>query len=389
MAEVATNPLDSTSLAVETPVNIDTAIYMLNPDDLPMMGGVNSDGYPLVGRKPVDQTVFYWLQDEFLIPRTTLQTTLADGVGTAVVLPTDQGERFAAGDLILIESEAMLITGMGGAGGDTATVTRGAAGTVAAAHTAGKEIIGLGTMLAEGAIGDEQFTGRTKLFNYTKIWTSKISITRTGRAIPKYGMPGGELPRQTMKVLLAEGVNMEQVALYGPRYQSGTVRHTGGLNYFLTTNRIANGTSGNWLTVTEIQNRQQVAYDAGGMFTDIIANAAAFQALTNLTTDRVSQIEMTDQRRGRVRATVVTTEFGDVMLHRNRYAKKTDAFGVIPEALTYRVFQPMVMLPLAKTDDKDNFMFVAEGGFQVKAERHQVIWTGLDTTAALPTTGLV
>jgi len=263
MAETATNPLDSTHLAVETPVNIDTAIYMLNPDDLPMMGGVNSDGYPLVGRKPVDQTVFYWLQDEFLVPRTTTAASMADAVGTSVVVAVDQGERFAAGDLILIQNEAMLITGVSN---DTLTVTRGAAGTTAVAHTViGTEVIGLGTMLAEGAIGDEQFTGRTKLFNYTKIWTSKISITRTGRAIPKYGMPGGELPRQTMKVLLAEGVNMEQTLLYGPRFQSGSVRHTGGLNYFLTTNRIANGVSGDWLTVNQIEDQQQRVYDAGGM----------------------------------------------------------------------------------------------------------------------------
>jgi len=43
------------------------------------------------------------------------------------------------------------------------------------------------------------------------------------------------------------------------------------------------------------------------------------------------------------------------------------------------------MQPLAKTDDKDNYMFVAEGGFEVKGQRHMARWTGLDNTAALPT----
>lgn len=380
MAEVATNPLDSTHLAVETPINIDTAIYMLNADDLPMMGGVNSDGYPMVSRKPVDNTVFYWLDDEFLPPRTFLAEDLTNSE-TDVDVTANWGEAFAAGDVILIGDELLKITGVSN---DTLTVTRGFGGTTNVVHSTGDEILGVGTILAEGSIGDEQFTGRTKSSNYTQIWTSKIQITRTARRIPKYGMPGGELPRQVRKVMFAEGVNMEHAALYGVKYQSGNVRATGGLKAFLTSNVIGNGASGDWLTVNEIQTRQQVAYDAGGMFTAIVAQPLAFDALNNLTGDRVSQVEITDQRRGRVRATVVITEFGEVMLHRNRYVKRTDAFGVNPGSLIYRVFQPMVMQPLAKTDDKDNWMFVAEGGFEVKGERHQVVWTGLDTAGEYP-----
>lgn len=379
MAEVATNPIDSTMLAVETPINIDTTIRMLNPEDVPMLGGVNSDGYPLVARKPVDQTVFYWLEDEFLAPRTTINGALTN-VQTTVLVLLDQGERFAAGDLVLIDSEAMLVTGVSN---DTLTVTRGAAGTSNVVHADLSEIIGLGTMLAEGAIGDEQFTGRTKLFNYTKIWTSKISITRTARMIAKYGMPGGELPRQTNKVVFAEAVNMEQALLYGPRYQSGNIRHTGGLAHFIT-NTIANAASGDWLTVNEIEERLQDRYDAGGSFTDVLANARAFGALNNLTSDRISQVDMTDQRRGRVAALRIITAFGEVTLRRNRYVKATDAFGVNPEDIIYRVFTPWTMSPLAKTDDKDNFMFVAEGGFQVVNTRHAVRWTGLNTAAEMP-----
>ncbi len=381
MAEVATNPIDSTMLTVETPINIDTAIYMLNPDDLPMMGGVNSDGYPLIARKPVDNTVYYWLDDEFFAPRTTLATALADGVGTSVVVATNRGESFAAGDAVKIDNEVMFITGVSN---DTLTVTRGDAGTTAAAHLVDSEIIGLGTILAEGSVGDEQFSGRTKSSNYTQIWTSKISMTRTAQRLPKYGMPGGELPRAIRKVLWAEAVNMEQVALYGVKWQSGNKRATGGLDQFITTNVIGNGASGDWLTVAEIARMQQVTYDAGGTFTHVIANAAAFGALDNLASDRISQVDITDMRRGRAKATIVTTRFGDVQLVTNRYVKATDAFGVNPAALSYRVFQPMVMQPLAKTDDKDTWMFVAEGGFQVKGERHQVHWNGLDTAAAYP-----
>lgn len=381
MAETATNPLLSTNLTVETKINIDELIYMLNPDDLPLLGGINSDGFPVVPRQAVDNTEFYWLEDEFLTPRTTLGEDL-DNSETGVDVAAGAGERFAAGDAIRVDDEVMFVTAVSN---DTLTVTRGAAGTAAAAHSTGAEVLGIGTVLTEGSIGDEQFTGRTKYSNYTQIWTSKIQISRTAQRIPKYGI-ANELARQTRKIMLAEGVNMEQSLLYGVKFQSGAVRSTGGLAQFVTSNVYNNAASGDWLTVEEVERTQQVAYDAGGQYTAIVSNPANFAALNNLAgAERIQTVTIEDERRGRRRATSVITEFGDVLLVRNRYCRATDAFGINRENVIYRVFQPMVMQPLAKTDDKDNYMFVAEGGFEVKGQRHMVRWTGLDNTAALPT----
>jgi len=380
MAEQLANPIYSNDLTVETKINIDELIYMLNPDDLPMLGGVNSDGFPVVPRQPVDNTEFYWLEDEFLTPRTTAGEAL-DATETEVDVAAGSGERFAAGDAIRIDDEVMTVTSISG---DTLTVVRGAAGTTAATHLINAEVIGIGTLLSEGSIGDEQFTGRTKYSNYTQIWTSKIQISRTAQRIPKYGI-ANELARQTRKVMLAEGVNMEQALLYGVKYQSGTTRATGGVSQFITSNVYNGAASGDWLTVEEVERVQQVAYDAGGQFTAIVSNPANFAALNNLAgAERIQTVTVEDERRGRRRATSVITEFGDVLLVRNRYCKATDAFGLNRENVIYRVFQPMVMQPLAKTDDKDNYMFVAEGGFEVKGQRHMARWTGLDNTAALP-----
>lgn len=377
MAEVATNPLNSTQLTVETKINIDELIYMLNANDLPMLGGINSDGFPTIPRQPVDQPTFYWLEDEFLVPRTTAAEAL-DDTETGVDVAAGTGEAFAAGDMIRIDDEFMTISSISN---DTLTVVRGAAGSSAAVHADGADIVGVGTMLTEGSIGDEQFTGRTKLSNYTQIWSSKISITRTAQVVPKYGI-SNELARQTMKVMLAEGVNLEQALLYGIKYQSGAVRATGGLVNFITTN---SDTSSSHLTVDSIEDQQQVAYDAGGMFNAVVSRPVNFGALNNISgSERVQTVSVDDTRRGRVRATVVMTEFGPVELVRNRYARTPDAFGINRENVIFRVLQPMIMQPLAKTDDKDNYMFVCEGGFEIKGERHMTRWTALDASAALP-----
>lgn len=377
MAEVAANPLDSTHLAVETKINIDELIYMLNADDLPMLGGVNADGFPTIPRQPVDQPTFYWLEDEFLVPRTTLAEDL-DNSETGIDVAANQGERFAAGDMIRVDDEFMTISSVSN---DTLTVVRGAAGSSAVTHSTGAQVIGVGTMLSEGSIGDEQFTGRTKLSNYTQIWTSKIQITRTAQRIPKYGI-SNELARQTMKVMLAEGVNLEQALLYGTKYQSGSTRSTGGLAYFITTN---SNTTSSHLTIDNIEEQQQAAYDAGGMFTSIVSNPVNFAALNNLAgSERIQTVTIDDTRRGRIRATLVMTEFGTVELFRNRYVDTDDAFGINRENCIFRVLQPMIMQPLAKTDDKDNYMFVCEGGFEIKGERHMTRWKNLDSSAALP-----
>jgi|DEB0MinimDraft_3_1074331.scaffolds.fasta_scaffold01850_3 hypothetical protein len=381
MAEQLPNPILSTDLTVETKVNIDELIYMLNPDDLPMLGGVNTDGFPVVPRQPVDNTEFSWLEDEFLTPRTTLASAYT-ATGTSLTVASGAGERFAVGDAVRIDDEVFAITAVSN---DTLTVTFGAAGTSNVNHASGAEVLGIGTFLSEGSIGDEQFTGRTKYSNYTQIWTSKIQISRTAQRIPKYGI-ANELARQTRKVMLAEGVNMEQALLYGIKYQSGATRSTGGVSQFVTTNVFNNAASGDWLTVEEVERTQQIAYDAGGQYTAIVSNPANFAALNNLAgAERIQTVTIEDERRGRRRATSVITEFGEVLLVRNRYCRAADAFGINRENLIYRTFQPMVMQPLAKTDDKDNYMFVAEGGFEVKGQRHMARWTGLDNTAALPT----
>lgn len=389
MAEKLAGPaFYSYNLTVETKVNIDELIYVLSPTDLPLLTGVGSDGMAVMPRDPVDNTTFSWLEEEVPLPRATLNTTVNSSV-TSIVLNTGEGVKFAVGDAILIDDEVMLVTAIN-TSTDTLTVTRGSAAetnTTAASHTAGAEVLGIGTVLIEGSIGSANFQGRDKYSNYTQIWSKKIQVSRTEQRIPKYGVPN-ELNRQMMNRLQHLNLGIEHAAMYGVKHQHSTNnrRQTGGLDVFITTNVDSAAT---WLTVDNIEARQQVAYDNGGMFDAIIARPAAFQALNNTAgTERVQTVTIEDARRGRRRAQVVMTEFGDVELVRDRWAKKTDAFGVNRSNFIYRVFQPLVTEKLAKTDDTDTYMMVTEGGFEVKGQAHMCKWTALDPTAALPT-GLV
>jgi hypothetical protein len=118
---------------------------------------------------------------------------------------------------------------------------------------------------------------------------------------------------------------------------------------------------------------------------------AVFGALNNIEgNERITTVEVTDGRRGRSRAISVMTEFGEVQLCRNRWMKKSNAaqdanaFGFSRENFVRRMFQPLILEKLGKTNDTDKFMMVTELGFEVKGQSHMAKWTGLNTAAAQP-----
>jgi len=375
----------SYDLQVETKINIDELIYILTPEDLPLLSGIGSDGLGVIGKAPVDNTVFYWMEEDVPLPRATSAEAL-DTSETGIDVVAGDAVKFAVGDAIRIDDEIMLVTDVN-TSTEVLTVTRGALGSTAATHLTAAEIIGLGTVLPEGDIGSANFQGRDKYSNYTQIFSKKLTVSRTEQSIPKYGVPN-ELNKQMRNAMLHCNVGIEQAALYGIKYEdAGTrVRSTGGLNSFITSNV---DSSSDWITVTAIEAQQQKAYDNGGMFEFITARPAAFQALNNIMgNERVQTVTVDDARRGRRRTSVVMTEFGEVTLVRNRYVRKTDAFCYNRDNFVQRVFQPLVAQRLAKTNDTDSFMMVGECGFQVKGQDHMAKFTALDLAAALPAAGV-
>lgn len=382
------SPFYSYNLQVETKINIDELIYTLSPLDLPLLTGIGGNGNPLIPRQPVDNTIFYWLEEDVPLPRGTLATPHTDGTtSTSVVLQTGEGIKFHAGDGIRIDNEVMTVTSVST---DTLTVIRGTAAltnTTGAAHAVGAEVIGLGTVLVEGSLGISNYAGRDKYSNYTQIFSSTVQVSRTEQRIPKYGVPN-ELNRQMANSMQAVWQGVEQAAVYGVKHEHTTTfrRQTGGLSHFLTSNVDA---ASSWLTISSIEAMQQLAFNRGGMFQTIIAKPQTYAALNNLSgNERISTVTLDDARRGRSVARTVMTEFGDTELYRSRWIKSNEAYGYNAENFIMRQLQPMITERLAKTDDTDKYMMVMEGGFEVKGQAHMGKWTNLDVTSAMPGTGL-
>lgn len=368
---MATGIQSTYDFSIGVKINMDEAIYLLSPMDSPLLAGTGTDGNSILSSQSVDETTFYWMDEEALLPRSQLGAAATTGT-TILTLQANHGLRFSTGDIVVHHTvggtERMQVVVLSATTADTIHVTRAYSGT-ATDIASGVEIVGLGTALAEGSDPeDARSIDRTETFNYTQIFgPTKVSITRSEQGRAKYGI-SDEVGHQMMLRMAESAIGREQALLYGERTNSTTtkIRTTGGLSYFLTSNVDSTNTE---ITVANVQTNQADCYDAGGLPDQLWVNPLSTGTL-NAANDSLLQTVNTETRRGSMRTQFLSTEYGDIDIVRNRYVHRQHAFGVQKAALTRRVFDPLVVEKLAKTGDAENWQFVCEEGLEVKGEAH-------------------
>lgn len=374
----------SYDLVVGVMVNMDEAIYMLSPQDTPLLTGLGNDGQSLIGTYPVDERQFDWMDDTILTPRSTLNGAVTTG-DAAVTVASGDRTKFSTGDILYIQKagsagEQMRVTGYS-SGTDVLNVSRQWAGT-ATNYASGAIVVGLGTALQEGSDPEAARTAdRVGNTNVTQIFgPTKVDMSRTEQQVRKYGV-GSEWAHQLGARVKENAISREQAFLYGARVDSTTakIRTTGGLEFFITTNVDNSGTS---LTVATLLTRQQLGYNAGGYVDVVMANPTVFTDLNAVTDTTVVRDTIDDPKRGRTPVAWVETEFGSVLMVRNRWMLPTDAIGFNRDQVVRRVLQPLVYERLAKTGDSDQAQIVCEEGLEVKGEEHMFRFGNLAYTGS-------
>lgn len=352
-------------------VNMDEAIYMYSPEELPLLTGMASDGMSVLSQRPLDQIEFNWLDERNLAPRSAISATTAVATAdTAINLVPGDGIKFSTGDVLTIrKAGANEVVRVTSTGADQITVSRAFAGT-ATTYSAGAVIIGLGTALAEGS-DPENFRAddTNKSTNCTQIFgPTAIQMTGTGRVIPRYGIPD-QWAHQLHLRTYENSQSREQAFLYGQYTNSTTskIRTTGGLGYFITTNVDSTSTQ---LTILKVQSNLQTCYNAGGLPDRLIVNPNSLLDLNDIGNTTIVRTTVDDPKRGRVSTSFVETEYGSLPIVRNRWVHPFDAFGIKRDLVTRRVLRPLVFESLAKTGDSDKGQIVCEEGLQVKGQKH-------------------
>lgn len=351
-------------------INMDEAIYMYSPEELPLLTGMASDGLSVLSSRPVDQVEFNWLEENNLAPRSTLGAAVVTA-DTVITVATGAQARFSTGDVITVRQgtagHVLRVTGYGTTA-DTLLVSNLVGSS--AAYSSGSVIIGLGTALAEGS-NPENFRAddTVKATNCTQIFgPTAIELSGTARQVPRYGIPD-QWAKQLHLRTYENSQAREQALLYGRYFNSTTtkIRTTGGLANFITTNVDSTSTQ---LTVLKIQTNLQTCYNAGGIPDRILVNPNSLVDLNDITNTSIVRTTIDDPKRGRVQTSFVETEYGSIPIVRNRWVHPFDAFAIKRDLVTRRIMRPLVYEALAKTGDADKGQIVCEEGLQVKGQKH-------------------
>jgi hypothetical protein len=303
---------DSANVAID----MSDTLGMISPFDVPLLQLIGKDSL----KTPCVATKHEWLED-VLRPLDTAIATVGEFTGTGAVttstVTAGQGVYLRAGDILLCESELMLLASISGDILNIVAGGRGYGGSTAAAHVTLTAIKLVGNVnVQDAAQGASRSTTKTGLFNYTQIYEDTVVVTSTAQAIKKY-VEQNEMSSQLMRALRIAWINWERTLLYGRKVapSSGVASAMDGILVRISTNVYAKG--GAALTEEFVLQAMSDSYTAGGQIDTIVLNS--FQKRqANKFLDSMRMTTRQDRQAG-VLVDTYTSDFGtaDILLDRN------------------------------------------------------------------------
>lgn len=352
-------------------LNVEDAIHMISPFEVPFLGTYGKDRGSVLGRDNTQSVKVEWLEDELVPGADALNGAVLAGDGDITV---DNVNYFKVNDLIRIDDEFMRVTAVGSPGANDLTVERSWGSPAAAGHADNATILILGTLPQEG---DDPVSGinfqRTQPYNVTQIYQDEVEVTRTEEKEAKYGVRS-ESSYQIGKRLKENAIKVERNLILGTREQDTTNRRRshGGLDYFIATGV---DSSTNTITYDAIVDQLQDSFDRGGSV-DLLAMGGTQKR-------KVSAFNSSDIRFARdenIRGAVVDwidSDFGRVYIVLNRWVPTRFIFGLERQYIDLVWFDPFFVEMLAKTGDRQQWELIAEMTMRVRNEKAHFKFTAL------------
>ncbi len=162
--------------------DVSDLIGIVSPYETPLLDAL---GDPL---REATSTHHEWLEDSLLPNKDAINDSTYSDPSADTDFVVDNGSRFRVGDQIQVEGseELMLVTAVNS---NTLTVVRGYAGTTAE-NLADNQVINiLGNAALEGADKPTaRFTNRSRVGNYTQIFTAAVEVSGTDLAANQLGL---------------------------------------------------------------------------------------------------------------------------------------------------------------------------------------------------------
>lgn len=343
-------------------------LLLLNPHQTPLL---NLLGFA----EAVTQTTHQWFEDEVYGDEAKVSGAVLVG-GTSIVV-TDV-EPFRVGHVVKVADELIYVSAIN-TGTKTLTVTRGYAGTTAAAIVDGAKIE---VQFVEGTEGADarsaRYKARTPQSNYTQIFDDSVEISGTAQAVTQYGIEDlYEAEKQKKQLELA--LQLEKAIINGIGYQNGNVRQMRGIRSFISTN--VTDAAGAAVDGTKLNDSLQSIYEKGGFVSGgnykIMVPARQKRAISALDTNKI-MISQSENSRGQ-KVDHFVSDFGEfeIVLNNNLDSKEiiiADANRMKIRPLNGRDFFHMYM---GQKGDYTTGMVLGEYTLEFKQEKAHARIKGL------------
>ena len=361
-------------LATGIKLDIEDMIWLIDPFDTPLQGTYGADDLTTVASETVFEKKFEWLDENLLTPRSSIAAQALTGA-TYIQLPSGYGIHFQTGDVILVDSEQMYVTGYGTTA-DTLTVTRGFNGTTAQTVNTGDVVVGLGSALPEGSNPPSaRAVDRTDRYNYTQIFGPyAVTVSGTENVVQKYGLKSTEFDHQVANRVKEAAIAQEQAFIYGAASagSGSTGRTTGGMDSFITVN-VDNSTTS--LSDSALLALLQDCFIAGGSPDRLMVGPKQKSAVSGLDSSNIRYQQMTNARGQKV--DYYDSDFGRLTVVLNRWLRVNNAYIFSRDQAAICTLRPLTFEMLAKTGDATTGQVVSEKGFKFRLPTHAAKFTAL------------
>ncbi len=355
------------------PLSWRTEIQYLDPDRTPFLRVLSK-----VKTRPTDDPEFKVFERD----HPSRWTRVDDSTGlntTDTALVVDDGTMFRVDDIALVPrtNERLHVTAVSG---NTLTVTRGVQGSTATAMNDNDWVKILYSKEEEnGTAAEIVTTDYSTITNFTQIFKRTYGESRTSKQTKRRGPANLKEERRLAMGLIKE--DMEQAFLWGKKREesaSGSItRYTGGLDEFVTTNRIdMEGGIG----FGDIGYLMNVATRYGGTRKIWLCGRDARQQIDSLGLTFL-KVTLKDDTMG-MSVKGFETSFGEAMLvthHGLDNAHSGDLFIVDPDHVAVAELQAIQHNENIQENDRDGTKneFLAELGLWLDTEKAHVRVTGL------------
>jgi hypothetical protein len=375
MSNSSSGAFQTYDLSAGTKLDVEDQIWLISPFDVPLQGGMGADGMSALAHGTCFEKKVEWLDETLLTPKSTLQATLTTTTITAVVVAAGTGVNFQTGDVLLIGSEQLYVSGYGTTV-DWLLVTRGFNSTTPATAAINAAVLGLGSALAEGSAPPAaRAVDRVDRVNYTQIFGPiEVSVSGTEQVVQKYGLVGTEFDHQVANRTKEAFIGIEQAIINGISNagSASTGRTMAGLTAWITSNVDSSTTS---LSDSAIITQMQACYDAGGSPDRLVLGSKQKRVLSY---DLQNQIRYTQDETTRgQRVEAFDTDFGRLTVCLDRWVLLNQAFLFAREQAEITTLRPMTFEMLAKTGDSTQGMIVAEKTLKFRRQSHAAMFTAL------------